>query len=340
MTKTFHYAVLAGAAALLPLAAQAQTPQGPYVALQGGVNFNIERELDVGAVSRDVETNLGYAVGGAAGYSFGGPRVELEATWRSNGIDKIGTYANDGSIDSVALMVNALYDIPTGTAFYPYVGAGLGWVIGKMDAGQIKDDLSGAFGFQGIAGVGYNVTQNVGVTLDYRFLGTTGMEFENPAAGDASYENYLNHTVMLGLRYAFGAPAKPMAAAPAPAAPVQPVAAKAVVQVPESYLVFFDFNSVAITPEAAGIVNSAAKAAKSKGTSTIEVTGHADRSGTPVYNERLSMRRAEAVMAELERNGIPRSSVAVYAKGESDPLVQTPDGVREPQNRRVVILLK
>jgi outer membrane protein OmpA-like peptidoglycan-associated protein len=54
----------------------------------------------------------------------------------------------------------------------------------------------------------------------------------------------------------------------------------------------------------------------------------------------LSMRRAEAVLTELERNGIPRADVAVYAKGETDPLVPTPDGVREPQNRRVVIVLK
>ncbi|GEO80288.1 OmpA family protein [Pararhodospirillum oryzae] len=335
MTKTIFRVALVGAMAALPLAAQAQTPQGPYVALQGGVNFNIDRELSVGGVDADVETDLGYAAGGTAGYAFGGgPRVELEATWRRNNIDNIGPLSNDGDLSSVALMVNALYDIPTGTKFYPYVGAGIGWVIGMMDS-DIADGTSGAFGYQGIAGVGYNITDNVGMTLDYRFLGTTGMKFDAVADRDSDYDNYLNHTVMLGLRYSFGTPAPK----PAPM-PVQPVVEQKVVEVPESYLVFFDFDSTAITPEAAGIISTAASNAKAKGTSTIEVTGHADRSGSPEYNMRLSTRRAESVMAELGRNGIPRSQVAVFAKGEADPLVPTPDGVREPQNRRVVIILK
>ncbi|MBX6747532.1 MAG: OmpA family protein, partial [Acetobacteraceae bacterium] len=72
----------------------------------------------------------------------------------------------------------------------------------------------------------------------------------------------------------------------------------------------------------------------------IEVAGHADRSGTPQYNMRLSRRRAETVAAELVRHGISRNEITIEAFGESRPLVPTADGVREPQNRRVEIVLR
>jgi outer membrane protein OmpA-like peptidoglycan-associated protein/outer membrane protein W len=336
MTKTFKFLCLAGAAALLPVVAQAQTPEGAYVAIHGGVNFNMDNDAEVAGVSGEVETDVGYAAGAAAGYAFGGgPRVELETTWRSNGVDNVGGFGTDGSLDSVSVMANAIYDVPLGMDFFPYVGAGVGmsWVMADMtepSSGRGFDDNDIAFAYQGIAGVGYNITQNVGMTLDYRFLGTTGLDFDTPA-GKADYDAYYNHTVMLGLRYSFTKPA-PM--------PVEEVVEETVIEVPETYLVFFDFDSSAVTPEAAGIIGTAATNAKATGSSMIEVTGHADRSGPADYNMGLSMRRAEAVLTELERNGIPRADVAVYAKGETDPLVPTPDGVREPQNRRVVIVLK
>jgi outer membrane protein OmpA-like peptidoglycan-associated protein len=72
----------------------------------------------------------------------------------------------------------------------------------------------------------------------------------------------------------------------------------------------------------------------------IEVSGHADRSGSDAYNQALSMRRAEAVAAELTRRGVPRTEMVIQAFGESRPLVPTADGVREPQNRRVEIILR
>jgi outer membrane protein OmpA-like peptidoglycan-associated protein len=70
------------------------------------------------------------------------------------------------------------------------------------------------------------------------------------------------------------------------------------------------------------------------------VTGHADRAGPDSYNMALSMRRADAVKAVLVREGVPANQIAVVARGESQPLVPTADGVREPQNRRVEIVLQ
>ncbi len=60
----------------------------------------------------------------------------------------------------------------------------------------------------------------------------------------------------------------------------------------------------------------------------LTATGHADRSGPDSYNQRLSQRRAEAVREVLIREGVPAGEIEIFARGESEPLVQTPDGVR------------
>jgi OOP family OmpA-OmpF porin len=95
-----------------------------------------------------------------------------------------------------------------------------------------------------------------------------------------------------------------------------------------------------MTPEGSRIVDTAASNAKTGTVTRLEVTGHADRSGSDAYNRRLSQRRAETVKAQLLRDGLNESEVVTFAKGESEPLVPTPDGVREPQNRRVEIIYK
>ncbi|HAJ48554.1 MAG TPA: cell envelope biogenesis protein OmpA, partial [Alphaproteobacteria bacterium] len=74
-------------------------------------------------------------------------------------------------------------------------------------------------------------------------------------------------------------------------------------------------------------------------TANILITGHADTSGTNAYNIGLSERRAFAVKDELVRLGAT-AQILTTAKGETELLVQTADGVREPQNRRATIDLQ
>jgi outer membrane protein OmpA-like peptidoglycan-associated protein len=123
-------------------------------------------------------------------------------------------------------------------------------------------------------------------------------------------------------------PPPPPPAPPAPPAP-PPVA--------QTYLMFFDLNSAALTPEAQTIVGNAATNAESAGVRSLLVVGHTDRTGTAAYNMRLSARRAETVGQALIERGIPAEDIRLEAMGEEDPLVPTEDGVPEPQNRRVVI---
>jgi hypothetical protein len=121
---------------------------------------------------------------------------------------------------------------------------------------------------------------------------------------------------------------------PPPPPPPQPAPAQAT-----SFMVFFDWDRSDLSQQAQNTIGQAANAFKQTGAARITATGHADRSGPENYNMALSLRRANAVKDSLVRNGVPAGAIQVIGKGESQPLVPTPDGVREPQNRRVEIVV-
>jgi hypothetical protein len=119
--------------------------------------------------------------------------------------------------------------------------------------------------------------------------------------------------------------------------------ARSVVSHPCGYhgLTFFDWDSANLSPRSQEVLPCvAASADRPTAAARFEVAGHADRSGPADYNLRLSQRRAEAVADELVRNGVARERISVSAYGETRPLVPTPDGVREPQNRRVEMVVR
>ena len=120
-----------------------------------------------------------------------------------------------------------------------------------------------------------------------------------------------------------------------PAEPVAPPAPACAVTLPVP--IFFDWNVDVPPPEAANVVSQVAGNMAACGWTSLTVTGHADRSGSDQYNYALSERRARNVAAMLTGQGVSSESVTVEAKGESVRLIETADGVREPQNRRVEI---
>ncbi|MDB5489259.1 MAG: hypothetical protein JWQ58_2974 [Reyranella sp.] len=120
--------------------------------------------------------------------------------------------------------------------------------------------------------------------------------------------------------------------APATAPPPPPPA-------PQSFMVFFDWDSAKLNPQATGVVGQAAAAYKTKGGARINATGHTDTSGTEAYNMALSLRRANAVKDALVQQGVPATAISVVGRGQQGLLVQTGPNVREPQNRRVEIAI-
>jgi len=109
------------------------------------------------------------------------------------------------------------------------------------------------------------------------------------------------------------------------------------VATPGPFIVFFDWNKADITPEAASILDNAAQAYSTTGQAQVMLAGYTDTSGSASYNVGLSQRRADAVKTYLAGKGVPDGVMTTQAYGETHLLVQTADGVREPQNRRVEI---
>lgn len=132
-------------------------------------------------------------------------------------------------------------------------------------------------------------------------------------------------------------PAPPAAPAPAPA-PQDPFAGvdpnEQMRAENAMYLVFFDFDKYDINTGAAAVLDSVAQEIRSRSTNGLHVVGHADRSGTNAYNMRLATRRANAIKDALVARGVDGASITTESRGEENPLVDTPDGVREPANRR------
>lgn len=103
------------------------------------------------------------------------------------------------------------------------------------------------------------------------------------------------------------------------------------------YLVFFDWDKSNLGSGALNVLDAVADEVAKNPPASIDIIGHADTSGPNDYNRRLAFRRANRVRDALVERGIDPSMINVDARGESELLVETPDNVREPANRRVNI---
>jgi outer membrane protein OmpA-like peptidoglycan-associated protein len=133
---------------------------------------------------------------------------------------------------------------------------------------------------------------------------------------------------------------RPPAPAPLPSLPQVSTVTPEVCRQPVAGTVFFDWNNAVPSPDAAQTISFIANNMQPCGWSRLTITGHADRSGSEQYNDGLSVRRANAVSGMLTRAGVNGAALVVSGQGESEPRVPTPDGVRNPQNRRVEITVK
>ncbi|MBI4030800.1 MAG: OmpA family protein [Proteobacteria bacterium] len=117
--------------------------------------------------------------------------------------------------------------------------------------------------------------------------------------------------------------------APTPAEPMKPQDAM--------YLVFFDWDAHSIGAGAENVLDAVAQEVKSRNLTAIHVIGHTDSSGPNPYNDKLAIRRGNAVRDALVKRGVDASLIKVEGRGETELLVQTPDNTREPANRRAQI---
>ncbi len=341
-TKKLLAAALLGAVSALALtgAASADPIVGPYGSLGVGAQFN----SSTGSATYD----LGPSYAASLGWSFGnGFRSEFEAAYAGNGIDKLDHVKQGGNLHVVSFLLNGIYDFdqyPLLGILTPHAGAGVGFSsvhAGGFNAGGPVPGLISekTLTFQGILGLETPLAYGTKLDVDYRLLSNPHVKFVQ--GNNFSQGNLFDHTLMLSVRYDFGSP-PPAPPAPAPVAAAEtPVVAPAPAPEPQrAFQVFFDFNKSDITADAASIIKQASDTVTAGHLAKIAVTGHTDTVGSAAYNQKLSERRAAAVKAELIKDGVSADAISTVGVGKSGLLVPTPDGVREPQNRRAEIELQ
>ena len=128
------------------------------------------------------------------------------------------------------------------------------------------------------------------------------------------------------------APAATPAPAPAPAAPVT-VATK----VTYAADAFFDFDKSVVKPEGKAKLDDLVGKIKDINLEVIIAVGHTDAVGSDTYNQKLSVRRSEAVKAYLVSKGIEKNRVYTEGKGEKQPVADNKTAEGRAKNRRVEI---
>ena len=357
-------ALLAATVLAMPFAASAQPVTGLYVGLGAGVNLLQQESVSAnvgGGTLGKLKSEVGVASVLSIGWGFGnGLRAELEGDYRNNKFSNFSgtaggsTISGGGREQKYGPMVNVLYDFSVSPWFMPYIGVGVGWQAANwqnvkayggtpLTTVSFSNSSPGSFAYQAILGAAFPLPFAPGLafTTEYRFMGLAGKRGYSgsvtvagtpgaTAVGINSTNDY-NHAFLLGIRYNFGV-APPPAAAAAAVVPAQAPA--------RSYLVFFDWDKANLTDRARQIIADAAANSTKVQYTRIEVNGYTDTSGTPQYNQGLSIRRAKAVQAELVKDGVPPNAITIQGFGETHLLVPTGPGVREPQNRRVEIIIR
>jgi len=333
---------------------------------QGGVSgFNEKLKVELDYQTVDFEAGYNFAMGpGTTLRLFGGLRFANFNQKATGEGASTNTLAYDYTFDAkrktkywgIGPRIGANGQVGLGGGFHMFGGVSGALLFGKFnDKHNFEtNNLAGTFprfysyndkkkskmvpNVAGEIGLGYQFGAGTGSTVSIQagyggeaFFGAGSKGYVQAYIKDSDSTDYVMHGPFVRLTATFG-PAVMAAVAPPPAPPPAMVPKK-------NFLVFFDFDRSNITADAQKVITEAAAAAKAGNVSRIQLTGHTDRSGSDQYNMALSLRRGEAVKQALIRLGIPAASIAVIGRGESQPLVPTADGVREPQNRRVEILL-
>ena len=179
-----------------------------YIKANIGIGMNLDSDVDNisnTAESAKITYDSGFIGSLAAGYDFANPlRVEIELIRQKNDLE-ITTYNNlygsfnEGDLKNNSLMVNAFYDVDTGSAWTPFVGAGMGWsridISGyEFNGSDSEDDV---FAYQLIGGVSYAFNEQWSVDAQYRFKGSSD------ATIDGADFNVNSNDVMVGIRFSF-----------------------------------------------------------------------------------------------------------------------------------------
>jgi opacity protein-like surface antigen len=236
--KQILMAVAAGAMVLGMASAQAAdlepvaAPAEWYVSLFGGVSWLDDVKTDYefddtpGTYHADIDTDVGFIIGGAIGTHLTDDlRVEVEVAYSENDVDQIHydspvdgstNYDAHGKFGILTFMANFWYDVPLSEDLKPYIGGGAGVAIVDGDVGYddfedydpIFDNSEVAFAFQVGAGLRWQVWENVTLDVGYRLRGIDGPEFDSEVTDDPGTSDYdadwmWSHNIIAGISFGF-----------------------------------------------------------------------------------------------------------------------------------------
>jgi len=224
MRKMTMLALALASTTLTAAPAMATADHAGYVGVEAGLLFPNDLDLDFDydngefaeSYDYDVEYNMGFDGDIVGGYAFGQFRVEAELGYKTADFDKIEDSDGfdvdlDGDTKVWSLMANALFNPSFGGAWDAYigVGAGIAWTKFDTDFGNVKDS---GFAWQIIAGVGYNISDNIELGLKYRYFSTklkdTLDDFDGFLDTDVDAK-FRSHSLLASLIFSFGSAPPP-----------------------------------------------------------------------------------------------------------------------------------
>ena len=219
MNPLFHQRYLTGittAVLLAPLSVAAQDEPGFYASVYGGLSTMAstrfsESRATGSAVGGKVDFGRGIGFGAAVGKRFGnGWAAELALDERGNLLKRVGGVAVEGNVFSEVLFLNGYYRFPARGAVRPFIGAGLGYVIGldidvDRDGTEQEYARRGGLAVQAIAGVEYSLSSQWSLSGDVRWSRMGSGTFKASTAGTSlsGKPKYQPASLNLGASYRF-----------------------------------------------------------------------------------------------------------------------------------------
>jgi len=262
-------------------------------------------------------------------------------------------------------MINGVYEVDTGTFITPFAKAGVGY---EWYTNTHSSDFDGVIVDAGM-GLKADLTKHIALKLEGLYMYKMNNNgHNNDGSNNGSNGEVHNVAALAGLTFSFDEKAAPVveeAPAPAPVAeepkPVEPtpvVAAPVPVPVDKcanapkgfvlddnceplkkSFNINFPFDSAKIIDTEAPKVTEFATFLKESPAYKTELVGYTDSVGAEQYNQKLSEKRAAAVKAELEKDGIAADRLSTSGKGEMDPVADNKTKEGRWLNRRVDAVL-
>ncbi|HEX5373142.1 MAG TPA: OmpA family protein [Aquabacterium sp.] len=109
---------------------------------------------------------------------------------------------------------------------------------------------------------------------------------------------------------------------------------------PEAFTLMFETGSTELSSDSLPHIPAIAAAVARRSAVRVSVSGHTDATGSDQLNDALALDRADKVKTLLLQQGVPPELISVSSHGKGNPAIVTPDGVAEPRNRRVVVIVR